>query len=297
MEEGIISSSPERSRPLTIPQITDSVHAKGSFIFLQLWALGRAATPKQLHLEDPSLPYVSASNIPISDRNDGISPRPLTISEIQQYVELYATAASNAVHRAGFDGVEVHGANGYLVDQFLQDVSNTRTDGYGGSPENRSRFALEVVDAIVKRVGEQKTAIRLSPWNTYQSTYPYPTAATFCSRCTPIGMGMKDPLPTFACLVSHLRKNHPNLAYIHVIEPRVDGAGTDISDIGDRSNDFIRNIWESGDGPGQRRLVSAGGYNRALGIERADSKGDLIAYGRLFISNVCLTPFRAALYN
>lgn len=160
------------------------MHAKGSYIFLQLWALGRAAIPNQLALEDSSLPYVSASaipmkdrkdvpyvsafDIPVKDRKDDISPRPLTLSEIQEYVELYATAASNAVHLAGFDGVEVHCANGYLIEQFLNDVTNVRTDAYGGSPEKRSRFALEVVDAVVKRVGEKKTGVRMSPWNTFQ---------------------------------------------------------------------------------------------------------------------------------
>lgn len=81
-------------------------------------------------------------------------------------MQLYATAASNAVHGAGFDGVEIHGANGYLIDQFIQDVSNKRTDDYGGSIENRSRFALEVTDAIVEKIGAERTAIRLSPWGT-----------------------------------------------------------------------------------------------------------------------------------
>jgi 2,4-dienoyl-CoA reductase-like NADH-dependent reductase (Old Yellow Enzyme family) len=87
--------------------------------------------------------------------------------EIKEYVQWYATAASNAVHGAGFDGVEIHGANGYLVDQFTQDVSNKRTDAYGGSIENRARFALEVVDAVVNKVGAERTAIRLSPFGTY----------------------------------------------------------------------------------------------------------------------------------
>ena len=90
--------------------------------------------------------------------------------EIKEYVGLYATAASNAVHGAGFDGVEIHGANGYLVDQFIQDVSNKRTDEYGGSIEKRARFALEVIDAIVAKIGAEKTGIRLSPWNTFQGT-------------------------------------------------------------------------------------------------------------------------------
>jgi NADPH2 dehydrogenase len=94
----------------------------------------------------------------------------LTISEIQEYIQNYAQAAKNAVEGAGFDGVEIHCANGYLPDQFLQDVSNRRTDAYGGSIEARSKFPLEVVDAVVKAIGAERTAIRLSPWSTFQST-------------------------------------------------------------------------------------------------------------------------------
>ena len=87
--------------------------------------------------------------------------------EIKEYVELYATAASNAVHQAGFDGVEIHAANGYLIDQFTQDMTNRRTDEYGGSIENRCRFALEVFQAVVDRVGAEKVGVRLSPWEYY----------------------------------------------------------------------------------------------------------------------------------
>ena len=94
-------------------------------------------------------------------------------AEIKQYAKWFGQAASNAVHKAGFDGVEIHGANGYLVDSFIQDVSNKRTDEYGGSIENRARFALEMVDAIVATVGESKSAIRLSPWNEYQGPSRY----------------------------------------------------------------------------------------------------------------------------
>jgi NADPH2 dehydrogenase len=86
------------------------------------------------------------------------TPRELTIAEIQEYVQLYATAAENAI-KAGFDGVELHGANGYLIDQFLQDVSNKRTDAYGGSVANRVRFAKEAVGAVVKKIGAKKTGI------------------------------------------------------------------------------------------------------------------------------------------
>ena len=111
---------------------------------------------------------VSASAIPLEERN-GV-PRPLTVPEIHQYVQWYAEAAKNAIE-AGFDGVEVHCANGYLPDQFLQDVTNQRTDEYGGSIENRSRFPLEIIDAVVKAIGEEKTALRISPFNKFQSTY------------------------------------------------------------------------------------------------------------------------------
>ena len=113
----------------------------------------------------------------------------------------YAEAAANAVHKAGFDGVEVHGANGYLVDQFLQDVSNKRTDSYGGSVENRARFALEVMDAIVAAVGESKAAIRFSPWSQYQD----------------MRMDDKGVISQFSYFVNELKRRHPNLAYLHVI--------------------------------------------------------------------------------
>ena len=94
-------------------------------------------------------------------------PRALTKDEIKEYIAAYVTAARNAI-RAGFDGVEVHGANGYLPDQFIQDMTNKRTDEYGGSVENRARFVLEVVDAVVEAVGAERTGIRLSPWSSFQ---------------------------------------------------------------------------------------------------------------------------------
>jgi len=92
------------------------------------------------------------------------------VEEIQEYVQLFAQAAKNAVNGAGFDGVEIHGANGYLIDQFLQSNSNQRTDEYGGSIEKRSKFALDIVEAVSKAVGEERTAIRFSPWSTFQGT-------------------------------------------------------------------------------------------------------------------------------
>jgi len=146
-------------------------------------------------------------------------------------------------------------------------VSNKRTDEYGGSPDNRSRFALEVVDAVVKAVGANKTAFRISPWGTYQD------------------MRMADTKPTYTHLVTELRNRHPDLAYLHVVEPRVDGS-FDVDVVPENfSNDFIREIW------GNRRLVSAGGYTRQTAIETAENKGDLIAFSRGYIANPDL-PYR-----
>ncbi|KAK1232843.1 hypothetical protein PQX77_004009 [Marasmius sp. AFHP31] len=238
-------------------EIVNGVHEKGSYIYLQLWALGRAADPEQLQSEDPSYAYVSASDVQFSERR--VSPRPLTVEEIENYAQYYGEAAKNAIHKAGFDGVEVHGANGYLIEQFLKEASNRRTDAYGGSPENRARFALEMVDAVVKAVETTD----------------------------------KDPIPTYSHLVKELKKAHPTLSYIHVVDPRVDG----IADVdpGDRSNEFIREIWTKGPGGNEaedgRRLISAGNYNVQSGTELADTKGDLVAFGRWFISNPDL-PYR-----
>ncbi|KAG7097486.1 hypothetical protein E1B28_004828 [Marasmius oreades] len=258
-------------------EIVDAVHEKGSYINLQMWAVGRAAFPAQLKSEDPSYPYVSASDIPLSNRPEtDPAPRALTVEEIQEYTRYYATAARNAVHKAGFDGVEIHGANGYLIEQFLKESSNHRTDEYGGSIENQARFALEVVDAVVKAVGPRKTGIRLSPWNTYQDA------------------GVRDPKPTYSYLVSQIKNSHPTFAYIHVVDPRVDGV-ENVEDVGDRSNEFIREIWTKGPGGNDsqdgRRLISAGNFDLEKGVELADTKGDLVAYGRRFISNPDL-PYR-----
>ncbi|KAJ7132263.1 NADH:flavin oxidoreductase/NADH oxidase [Mycena epipterygia] len=243
-------------------KVTDRVHAKGSYMYLQLYALGRAAKAKTLAEE--GLPYVSASDVPVTG---GPAPRPLTVEEIQEYVQLYATAASNAVHKAGFDGVEIHAANGFLLDQFLHDRSNIRTDAYGGSAENRTRFPLEIVDAVVQAIGPKKTAFRVSPWGTF------------------LDMQFDDPKPTYAHLFTQLRERHPDLAYVHVVEPRADGIETVAEVKEGYSNDFIRDIW------GDRRLISAGGYTRETAIAAAEGKGDLIAFGRSYIANPDL-PYR-----
>jgi len=156
-------------------KITDAVHAKGSFIFLQLWAPGRTANPEILKQEGgfdlvaPSpIPLIMGkSYVPGAEAPAPAIPRELTVAEIKEYVRLYTTAAKNAI-QAGFDGIEFHSANGYLLDQFLQPGTNQRTDEYGGSIENRLRFPLEVIDSVAKAIGAERTGVRLSPWSTFQ---------------------------------------------------------------------------------------------------------------------------------
>lgn len=239
-------------------KVTAAVHEKGSFIYLQLWALGRAAAPGQLKKElGQDAKVQSASNIPFEG---GATPTPLTEEEIKEYVGFYAQAAKNSI-AAGFDGVEIHGANGYLVDQFLQDVSNNRTDSYGGSVESRSRFGVEVAKAVVEAVGADKTGIRLSPYSSFQ------------------GMGMKDPRPQFSHFVSELKKL--NLAYIHLVESRIDG-NADVE--ATEKVDFLVDLWDN-----QSPVLLAGGFRQESALRAADKeykdKNILIVFGRYFISN------------
>ena len=179
--------------------VTEAVHKSGSFIYMQLWALGRAANGKNLYKEFGKK-VVSASDIPF---DGGDKPTPLTEEEIWKFVELYKQAALNAIE-AGFDGVEIHGANGYLIDQFQQDTSNNRTDAWGGSVEKRARFGLEVAKAVVGAVGAERTGIRLSPYSQFQ------------------GMKMADPIPQFSYFVQQLKPL--KLSYIHVVESRISGS-------------------------------------------------------------------------
>ena len=144
-------------------KVFDAIHANKSYVYVQLWALGRAAFKSDLDAR--GLPYVSASDVPESTNNpDAPVPRPLTVDEIKEYVKNYVQAAKNAIE-AGADGVEIHSTNGYLLDQFLHENTNKRTDQYGGSIENRARFTLEVVDAVTEAIGADRVGIRLSPWN------------------------------------------------------------------------------------------------------------------------------------
>jgi len=215
-------------------------------------------------LEEDGHPYVSSSPSPLAD-HDGAVPRELTVEELKEYAGLYAQAAENAVTKAGFDGVEIHGANGYLIDQFLQDVCNKRTDSYGGSIENRSRFPLEIVKAVIDRVGADRTGIRLSPFSPFGE------------------MKMEDPVPQFRHFVSELAALHPDMAYIHLVEPRV--AGDDhIAESGEESLDFAREAWKKTGKP----FLAAGGFNRKRALELMSMEGmetTLVTFGRWFLAN------------
>ncbi|KAF7376949.1 FMN-linked oxidoreductase [Mycena sanguinolenta] len=223
-------------------EVTDVVHGRGSFIYCQLFAMGRAATTPEL--ADPSMDFdlVSASAIPLP--GETITPREMTWN-----------APDSTVLRF------IGNANGYLLDAFLQDTANQRTDAYGGSPENRSRLLLEIVSATAQAIGESKVGVRISPWSPFQ------------------GMLMTDPVPTFTYLVRALRE-FPQLAYLHIIEPRIVASGDwDVGVHNDwHSNEFIRELW------GNRTLISAGGYTRASALDRAE-RGEIIAFGRAFLAN------------
>ncbi|KZT25955.1 FMN-linked oxidoreductase [Neolentinus lepideus HHB14362 ss-1] len=243
-------------------EVVDAVQAQGCFIYLQFAALGRSGNPELLERDGISKDnFVGASAI--SAHPGGAVPRPMTHTDISEYLKVYATAASNAVLKDDFDGVEIHKGSGTLSGQFLQDVSNQRTDKYGGSIENRVRFPLQMVRAVADAIGEDRTAVHILPWDTSS------------------GIRMQDPRPTFAHFVSKLCALHPGLAYLHVVEPRVSNLLTaeegPLSE--SDSNDFIRNIWAP------LPLISAGGYSRESATEATEKCDYLIAFGRTYIAN------------
>jgi len=243
-------------------EIADCVHSKGSFIFLQLWATGRSVQPERPPSD--SFDFASSSAVPI-EQGDPL-PRELTEEEIHVYIEEYAAAARNAI-AAGMDGIEIHGANGYLIDQFTQASCNQRTDKWGGSIENRARFALEVTKAVVAAVGPDHVGIKLTPVGKIQ------------------GMGtMLDLVPQFQYLISKLREM--GLAYLHLANSRW---LEHIPQETENNEIFVR-LWGNAS-----PLILEGGYDTISAQEEVDVcyKGYniAIAFGRFFISNPDL-PFR-----
>ncbi|KAF6822237.1 nadh:flavin oxidoreductase nadh oxidase family protein [Colletotrichum musicola] len=239
-------------------EVTDAVHAKGSFIYCQLWHLGRGGRVEVL---DPlGLKLESASAVPIGEN----TPTPVELSEedILQTIRDYAQAARNAI-AAGFDGVEIHGANGYLPDQFLQDTCNKRTDAWGGSIEKRAHFHLEVTKAVAEAVGADRTAVRLSPYSDFQ------------------GMLMNDPDPTFRYLTEQLKPL--GLAYLHLIEARISG-NDDTDTGGQRTVRWLVDLWDNAS-----PVLIAGGLDArsaAAAVDDTYKKYDVgIVFGRYFISN------------
>ena len=247
--------------------ITEAVRARGGVFVCQLWHCGRASHPS--YQPNNALP-IAPSPLPITDGNKVFSlksmnfeeyptPRALETSEIPALAAEYAQAATNAI-AAGFDACEIHGANGYLVDEFLKEEANQREDKYGGSIENRCRFALEVVDAVAAAVGEERVGLRLSPFGGFlNGTDPHPYALV-------------------SYLLEELNKRHPNLLYIHVVESRA-GGNNDLPYDSNKTLDPWRKIWK---GP----LMAAGGYSVDNGDEAvATNHCDLVAYGRWFLAN------------
>ncbi|MCF2857939.1 alkene reductase [Pseudoalteromonas sp. SMS1] len=238
-------------------KVTNAVHNKGGKIFAQLWHTGRVAHPHFYNGETVIAPSATVveGTVPRMRELTYITPTPATIEQIQQLILDYAQAAANAID-AGFDGVEIHGANGYLIDQFLHFDSNKRTDQYGNSPENMSRFALEVVDAIAHRIGNERTALRISP-GAYFNMAP----------------DTKDK-EVFDYLLPELEKR--DLAYLHI------GIFDDemtFEHLGGRASDYVRARYK-------HTLVGNGGFSAETGTQAiTEDRFDLLAIGRPFIAN------------
>ena len=243
--------------------VTRAVHAAGGRIYLQLWHVGRQSHPV---LQPGGVLPVGPSAVisgESSPTRQGLLPQPvpraLELSEIPGIVEEFRQGAIKA-QQAGFDGVEVHGANGYLLDQFLHDNSNLRTDEYGGSIKNRSRFFLEVTAAVVSVWGADRTGVRISPGGEFG------------------GVNDSNRLALFSYLVHQL--NRFSLGYIHLVVPRV-VRGMDVEPRFNLGPDIFHPLMT-----GSTKLIAAGGYkfkdaNEAI----ANGWADMIAFGRLFISN------------
>ena len=238
--------------------VTDAVHAKGGRIFLQLWHTGRVSHPDFLDGQLPVSPSAIAAHgethTPLG-KKPYVTPRALNIEEIHFIIGDYASAAKRAI-RAGFDGVELHGANGYLVDEFIRDGSNKRTDEYGGSRDNRLRFLVEVTKALADAVGSNKVGVRLSPKGQYND------------------MQDSNPIATFTRAAELL--NPLGFAYLHVMEAL---PGHMMYAKGERVLPHIRKVYKG-------VLVTNGGYTKtSANIALKNGEADSIAFGMLYLAN------------
>jgi len=239
--------------------VTEAVHARGGRIVLQLWHVGRISHTSLLPEGEvpvaPSALQADGKTFTANGFEQVSAPRALAIEEIPALIEDYRTAARNAI-AAGFDGVEVHAANGYLIDQFLRDGSNQRDDAYGGSIENRTRLLFEVVSAVADTIGAGRTGVRLSPVTPANDAYD------------------SDPQPLFNRAVERL-DSIDGLAFVHVIEGATGGDRDNIAFDYAALRARFRGGW-----------IANNGYDRTS-AETAISSGyaDLVAFGRAFIGN------------
>jgi N-ethylmaleimide reductase len=240
--------------------VTEAVHARGAKFFMQLMHCGRIAHPNNLPAGARMLaPSAIAAAGQMYTDAEGMKPHPtpvaMTEADIKTTIAEYAQAATNAL-AAGFDGIELHGANGYLLEQFIRPTSNQRTDRYGGSIENRARFVLEVADAAIKAIGKDRVGIRLSPFGVFNDMPLYPEMEA-----------------DYTYLARQL--NAAGLLYVHLVDHSAGGAPPVPASI----KATFRSVFK-------RALILAGGYDAA----RAESdlsagKGDLIAVGKPFLAN------------
>jgi len=242
--------------------VTDAVHEEGGRIFAQIWHVGRISHPVFHNGNLPVAPSaIGATGKHFTHKGmlDLETPRALELHEIPMVVNDYAKAALLAME-AGFDGVEIHGANGYLVDQFINSNSNKRDDIYGGSVENRGRFALEVVEAVVKAVGAERVGIRLSPGGVTS------------------GMLDENPVESYGFVIKNL--NRFGLAYLHLMEPLAPIDGLPQYQI------FKQGVAKTFRPLYNGTIIINGGYNKEKGnAVIAAGDADLVSFGVPFLSN------------
>lgn len=248
--------------------VTNAVHAKGGRIVLQIVHHGRWSHSS--YNPDASLPVAPSAiappgnaYMPTFEQRPCETPRTLAIDELPAIVADFRRAARNA-REAGFDSVEIHGANDFLLDQFLQDGSNRRTDAYGGTIENRARLLLEVVDGVAADIGADRTAVRLSPHGNLG------------------GLSDGDTVPHFSTVIRELGKR--SLAYLHLIEPHASSAGIADNASVDSANNasLFRHLF---DGP----VITSGGCTPEMGVAAVETGlADAVAFGRMFIANLDL---------